>query len=109
MSLSIESTSVPLSSNEDGVMQVGTSRVPLETVITAFQNGATAEEIVYQYPALELADVYSVIGYYLNNQSQVDTYVQQRRHAAAGVRQQNEARFDPHNLRGRLLARIKKI
>jgi hypothetical protein len=35
----------------------------------------------------------------------VEAYLRQRRRQAAAVRRQNEARFDPHGIRDRLLAR----
>ena len=34
----------------------------------------TAEEIVQQYPTLDLADIYTVIAYYLRNREDVDAY-----------------------------------
>jgi hypothetical protein len=47
-------------------MRVSKTRVPLDTIIAAFSEGATAEEIAYQYPVVPLADIYAVIGYYLH-------------------------------------------
>jgi uncharacterized protein (DUF433 family) len=96
---------IPLEVDPDGTLRIGKTRVTLDTVIAAFTEGATAEEIVQQYPSLQLVDVYSVIGYYLRRPSEVDAYLQQRRVKADAVRQQNEARFDPHGVRDRLLAR----
>jgi len=96
---------VPLEVDADGVMRVGKTRVTLDTVIAAFADGATAEEIAQQYPSLRLADVYSVVGYYLRHTAEVNTYLQQRRAQRDAVRQQNEARFDPQGVRDRLLAR----
>ena len=96
---------IPLAVDADGVMRIGNTRVTLDTVIAAFTDGATAEEIVQQYPSLHLADVYSVIGYYLRHTAEVAAYLQQRRVQRDAVRQQNEARFDPHGVRERLLAR----
>ncbi len=96
---------VPLAADANGVVRVGNTRVTLDTVIAAFTDGATAEEIVQQYPSLHLADVYSVIGYYLRHSAEVEAYLQQRRVQRDAVRQQNEGRFDPHGVRERLLAR----
>ena len=96
---------IPLTVDTDGVLRVGNTRVTLDTVLAAFAEGATAEEIVQQYPSLHLADVYSVIGYYLRHTAEVDVYLQQRHRQREIVRQQNEARFDPHGVRARLLAR----
>ena len=87
------------------MLRVAGTRVTLETLITAFSEGATAEEIVQQYPSLALADVYSVIGYYLRRSAEVEIYLQQRKTQAQAVRQQNELRFHPEGLRDRLLAR----
>jgi uncharacterized protein (DUF433 family) len=96
---------IPLAVDAHGVLRVGNTRVTLDTVIAAFADGATAEEIVQQYPSLLLADVYSVIGYYLRHVPEIDTYLQQRHAQREAIRQQNEARFDPHGVRDRLLAR----
>jgi hypothetical protein len=63
------------------------------------------EEIVSQYPSLLLADVYAVIGYYLQHQSEVEKYMSQRQQIANEVRQENEVRFNQQGIRERLLAR----
>ena len=39
------------------------TRVTLDLVVRAFNRGATAEEIVQDWPSLQLPDVYQVIGY----------------------------------------------
>jgi uncharacterized protein (DUF433 family) len=105
MTLSFLQEKVPLAADADGVVRVGNTRVTLDTVVEAFVDGATAEEIVVQYPSLNLADVYQVIAYYLRRPSDVEAYLQQRKTQAETVREQNEARFDPHGMRDRLLAR----
>jgi uncharacterized protein (DUF433 family) len=96
---------IPLKTDADGVVRVGESRVTLDTLVAAFREGATAEEIVQQYPSLQLADLYSAIGYYLKNQSQVEDYLAGGERASMVARQENEKRFDPHGVRDRLIAR----
>src|SRR5215467_16387022 len=96
---------IPLTTDVHGVLRIGNTRVTLDTVLAAFADGATAEEIVQQYPSLQLADVYSVIGYYLRHTVEVDLYLQQRHTQRETVRHQNETRFDPQGVRERLLAR----
>lgn len=96
---------VPIRTDADGVIRVGGTRVALDTVVAAFDAGATAEEIVQQYPSVTLPDVYSVIAYYLRHQSEVRAYLAQRQRQAAEVREENERRFDPTGIRDRLLAR----
>jgi len=108
MTLSIKVSPVPLEMDVDGVVRVGGARVTLDTVIAAFNEGATAEEIVYQYPSLDLADVYAVLGYYLQRRSDVETYLRQRQQQREEIREQNEAHFDPRGIRDRLLARRAK-
>jgi uncharacterized protein (DUF433 family) len=98
-------TSVPLVVNDDQVICVGNTRVTLDTVVDAFLDGATPEEISYQYPSLSLADIYAVVGYYLHHRSEVETYLAQRRQQAEQIRKQNEERFPPEGVRARLLAR----
>ena len=101
----IETEPIPLETDADGVVRVGGTRVTLDTVVAAFREGATAEEIVYQYPSLNLADVYSVIGYYLQRRADVEAYLRRRQQQRDEVRERNEARFDPRGIRDRLLAR----
>lgn len=105
MSLVVGPEPVPLATDADGVVRVGETRVALDTVVAAFREGATAEEIVQQYPTLQLADVYSVVGYYLRHQADVDAYLREREHRVDRMRRENEARFDPAGVRERLLAR----
>ena len=105
MTLAISAEPVPLQADPDGVLRVVNTNVTLDTVIGAFLDGASAEEIAYQYPSLDLADIYAVIAYYLRRRSDVDGYLQQRHQQADAVRKQNEIRFDPTGVRERLLAR----
>ena len=105
MTLAILAEPAPLTINLDGVVKVCGTRITLDTVITVFKQGATAEEIVYRYPSLRLGDVYASIAFYLNHQEDVEAYLQQRQQQAQEIRQMNETRFDPQGLRDRLLSR----
>ena len=105
MGLTIVHEAVPMQATKDGVVRVGGTRVTLDTVVAAFEQGATAEEIAQQYPSLHLADIYAVIGYYLNHRSEVEAYLAQRGANSRRVRKENEARHDPTDVRARLLAR----
>src|SRR4051812_29416158 len=105
MALPLTAEPVPLASDGDGVVRIGSSRVTLDTVVAAFREGMTPEGIVAQYPSLQLAHVYSVIGYILSHPEEIETYLGNRQRVAAEVRRENEARFDPVGIRDRLLAR----
>ncbi|AFY68987.1 protein of unknown function DUF433 [Thalassoporum mexicanum PCC 7367] len=109
MSFAFATDPTPLSTAPNGVICVGGTRVTLDTLVQAFQEGCTAEEIAEQYPSLQLADIYSVIGYYLNHQSQVDTYLVEQQSKAQEVRQKVENRFNPVGIRDRLLARRNQV
>jgi uncharacterized protein (DUF433 family) len=105
MSLAIAPERLPIAEDSDGVVRVGGTRITLDTVVGAFNDGASAEDIVSMYPSLDLADVYAVIAYYLRRRAEVDAYLRRREQEGATVRAGNEARFDPHGVRERLLAR----
>jgi len=105
MSSSAVTEIIPLRTDSTGVIRIGGTRVTLDTVVGAFCDGATAEEIVQPYPSLMLADVYRAIGYYLRRTSEVEAYLQARKADTEALRRQNEARFDPQGVRARLLAR----
>lgn len=96
---------IPLITDKDGVIRVSKTRVTLDTIVAAFTEGATAEEIAFQYPIVPLADIYAVIGYYLHRKKAVDQYLKRRRKIAEQVREQNEAKFNSTGIRERLLAR----
>jgi uncharacterized protein (DUF433 family) len=98
-------TTVPLSMNEAGVLRITGTRVSLDSVIYAFKEGATPEEIVQQYPTLDLKDIYAVISYYLQNQAEIEEYLAQRQVERQALKKEIESRFDPHGIRERLLAR----
>jgi len=104
-SLSLQNKPVPLTTDEHGVVRVGETRVSLDTVIFAFQQGSTPEEIVVDYSTLNLSDVYAVITYYLQNQTEVEAYLQRRQAEREEVRREIETRFPQAGLRERLLAR----
>lgn len=105
MSLVIEAPPVPLRTDEHGVMRIGKTRVPLDTVVYAFNQGSSPEEIVMSYPSLELGDVYAVVNYYMHNRTEVDDYLSQREGEATRIKDENEKRFPQEGIRARLLAR----
>ena len=65
VALKIEAEPVPLVADADGRLRVSGTRITLDTVVTAFGDGATAEEIVQQYPSLRLGDVYAILTFYI--------------------------------------------
>ena len=105
MNATIRTDAPPLRQDASGTLRVGQSRVLLELVIRAFQDGATPEAIVQRYPTTTLADVYAVIAYDLRHQDDIETYLAARERQAGEVRQRVESRQgDLGELRRRMLA-----
>ena len=103
MSLMI-STESPRLTTAAGVIRGGVTRVSLDSVVFAFLDGSTPEEIAQQYPTLNLADVYGAVTYYLNHRDEVTAYLRDRQTQREQIRKEVEGRFDPTGLRDRLLA-----
>jgi uncharacterized protein (DUF433 family) len=61
--------------DEQGAWRVGQTRVPLESVVIAFQEGQSPDAIREQYPALSLEEVHGAIAYYLANREVVQRYL----------------------------------
>jgi uncharacterized protein (DUF433 family) len=96
---------IPLFTDPQGAIRVRGTHVTLDTIVTAFRAGATAEEIAQKFPAVVLADVYQIIAHYLHHTAEIDAYLTQRQGEAAALKLEIEKRFDPVGLRARLLAR----
>lgn len=108
--VALETTlSVPLEATEFGTLRIKGSRVSLDSVVSNFKLGATAEQIAQNFPSLNLADIYAAIAYYLANQETVEQYLRQQEAEADALQQRIES--DPAyqarmaELRERILAR----
>ena len=102
--LALDALPVPLQEDETGSIRIGRSRVLLDVVMLAFDNGASPEAIAEAYNTLELADVYAVIAFYLRNQKEVREYLRRREQEGEELRRKLEAR-QPAWLREKLLGR----
>ncbi len=96
---------IPLVTGNDDVMRVRGTRVTLETVWSAFAEGATAEEIAQRYPSISLADAYQVIGYCLRHGAALDTYLERRSREMRETKAANESLWPAAGIRERLTAR----
>lgn len=105
MTLNLKTEAPPLRPDGTGGLRIGKSRVLLEVIIRAFENGATPETLVQQYSTTTLADIYSVIGYYLRHKSEIEAYIAERDEQAYEVRSKVESRQkDLTEIRQRLQA-----
>lgn len=106
MTMPIQAISVPLFTDEQGGLRVTGTRVLLERIVYAFEDGATPEGIVQSYDTLKLADTYAVLTWYLQHKPEIDLYLRRRAEEAEAFRRQVEAtQPDRAELRARLLAR----
>jgi uncharacterized protein (DUF433 family) len=95
----------PLTFGDDGTIRIIGSRVTLDSIVHAFQYGATAEQIQASFPSLALREIYGAIAYYLEHQEQVDAYLQAQTQAAEETRRAIESRQNSTVLRERIRAR----
>ncbi|HYP39874.1 MAG TPA: DUF433 domain-containing protein [Chloroflexia bacterium] len=105
MTFSIIEEPIPLKIDADGVVRIGGTRVTLDTIVYAFKQGMAAEEIMQQYPSVQLANIYYAIGYFLRRQSEVEEYLREREQQAEEIRALYSQPVDVQGLRERVLAR----
>ena len=89
----------PLRVDSAGVIRVGDTRVRLDSVVVAYHDGSNPEEIVEQFPALKLDQVYGALYFYLRYRASVDkqlathhTQEDQHRERALGEGKHKELR-----------------
>jgi len=106
MEITLQTEAPPLHRDPSGALRIGHSRVLLEVVIRAFQDGATPEAITQSYPTATLADIYAVISYYLRHREDIEAYLAKREQQAQEVQQHIEShQGDLADIHRRLLAR----
>ena len=106
MGITLQSEMPPLREDASGSLRVGQSRLLVDLVIRAFQDGATPEAIAQSYPAASLSEIYAVIAYYLRHPGDIDTYLASRELRAGEVQKRIVARQEGvESIRRRLIAR----
>ena len=92
MNMPIPAVAVPLFDDGQGGLRVTGTRVLLERIIHAFEDGATPEGIVQSYDTLQYADVYAVLTWYLRHKAEVEEYLRKREAEAETIRKTIEAK-----------------
>lgn len=105
MSVSLTAEPPPLTVDEHGRIRVAGTRVLLELVVGDFRRGLSAEQIAERYDALDLADIYGALRYYLTHRAEVDAYIARREADAAALKDRITAAQRPFPSRDELLAR----
>src|SRR5207244_11585393 len=76
--------------NRNGGYFVSGTRVSLDSIVYAFQRGASSETIRASFPTLTLEQVYGAIAFYLSKQAEIDEYLRKSEEADEAARQANE-------------------
>ena len=100
-----EVVSIPLETNEQGVIRVKGTRVSLDSILHAFNEGATAEEIVLRFPTCAIEDIYTILSWALNNPQFVTEYLGLQTAKRNPLEAEIKQDFTSSGLRERLLAR----
>jgi uncharacterized protein (DUF433 family) len=87
MPLTIHPDSSVLRLDDYDTIRIGKTRVTLDTLVAVFNNGETPEQIAQNFPTLDLADIYTALGYYLRHRAEVDAYLQAREKQANEIAQ----------------------
>jgi uncharacterized protein (DUF433 family) len=97
-----------LRTDEHGAILIGDTRITLDVIIAAIQNGDSPEQIIEGFPSLQLGDIYAVIAYYIDNRDEVDAYLRRRDEEAERIHREIEAkRPDMFRLQKQLRERTK--
>jgi uncharacterized protein (DUF433 family) len=99
----------PLFEDKDGTIRIVGSRIPLDTLVYEFTQGATAEQIQDSFPSLSLRSIYGAIAFYLEHQAAVDAYLRQREKEAADLRRRLEDRLETTAFRASLRQRRARL
>ena len=100
-------TAVPLREDEHGLIRIGQTRVTLQSLMLAWKQGSSPEELIEQFPALRLDDVYAVIAFVLRHREDVETYIRKVQNDETTALEHLSLQFPQAQFRERILARAK--
>jgi uncharacterized protein (DUF433 family) len=84
---------VPLTLWKDGTIRVKGTRLLIDTIVYAYRRGECPEEIFDSFPSTDygVADIYSIIAYYLTHKDQIEKYLAEREKEAEEIRKKIES------------------
>ena len=92
----------PLVEDRDGTIRISGARLPLDSILYEFNEGATAEQIQDSFPSLPLGSIYGAIAFYLEHQTDVDEYLSRRRREGEALQRKIESRPEIAEFRERI-------
>jgi|GEM_PF-372917 len=108
--MTLETTQqVPLTLWEDGSIRVKGTRLLLDMIVNAHKRGECPEEIFDSFPSNEytIADIYSIIAYYLTHKSQIEKYLAKRETEAEKIKKEIESMPGYQENRDKLREKLK--
>jgi len=103
----LEADILPLQTDETGTIRVANTRLTLDVLLGFYRQGHSAEQLQEGFPFLTLADIHSVIGYYLRHRLEIDEYLGRRAKEATELRAEIERNYTPEQRA--FLDRLKKM
>ena len=100
-----EVVSVPLMKNTQGVIQVVGTRVSLDSIMQAYYEGATAEEITLRFPSCRLEKIYTILSWALNHVDEVSHYLTSQEKKRQKLEDEIRRTSTAPSIRERLIAR----
>ncbi|MEL6552673.1 MAG: DUF433 domain-containing protein [Cyanobacteria bacterium J06621_11] len=58
---------------------IDSTRIPVRVIVTLWRLGTPPEEIPAQYPQINLAQVFDALSFYLDNQTEINEYIERNR------------------------------
>lgn len=95
--------------DNDGTIRIKGSRVSLDSIVHQFKLGATAEQIQEDFPSLSLREVYGAIYFYLDNEEEIEKYLERQEEKEDATKQFIDTHFDSSVLRERIRARRQQM
>jgi len=75
----------------NGGYYIADKRVSLDSIVYAFQRGASPESITRSFPIVTLEEVYGALTFYLANKDAVDEYLKREESEFEKLREQRRA------------------
>jgi uncharacterized protein (DUF433 family) len=68
----------------DGGFYIARTRISLDSVVCSFKAGRSPEAIKEDFPLLKLSQIYGAIAFYLENEAEIDIYLENTRREFEG-------------------------
>lgn len=104
----LDALPAPLRLDETGSIRIGDTRVTLDTIVSFWHQGLSAEGIASKFQTVGLSNIYLTIGHYLDRREVLDRYLSARELEADEHRAKFEPLAAPPGTREVLIERLKK-